>query len=148
MKSLYESILGDQEEMIKQSAKLCGDMFDVRDVHISNDAYTEPNLARFFKWAEVKKYCQKNNLKISSRWKAGEIPAIFNSLPYIGYAQNFLAVMKLLLRSGFNMTIEEITPYKPAPHSTHNTINVSYKIEKPTGDPEDILNISLWLVCK
>jgi hypothetical protein len=148
MIGLYESILGDQEEQIKQSAKLCGDMFDVRDVHINNDAYTEYNLARFFKWAEVKKYCQKNNLKIPSGWKAGELPAIFKSLPYIGYAQNFLTVMKTLLRSGFKMTIEEIKPYKPAVHSTHGMVNISYKIEKPTGDPEDILNISIWLVCK
>lgn len=148
MKSLYESILGDQEEQIKQSAKLCKDMFKIQDINMNNDAYTEINLARYFKWAEIKKYCQKNDLDIPTNYslngmRVGEIPAVFGAQPYIGYEQNFLTVMRQFLRTKFKMVLAEKTPYEGG-----KRILLSYRIEKPTGDPEDILIIELWIIPK
>lgn len=148
MIGLYESILSDQEEQIKQSTKLTGDMFKIRDLNMNNDAYTDINLARYFKWAEVKKYCQKNELKVPTNYSingmgVGELPAIFNAQPYIGYAQNFMAITKSLLRTGFKVSIADHRPYENG-----KRIYLMYKIEKPTGDPEDKLFIVFWLIPK
>jgi len=142
MKSLYESILDSEEKIVSQSMKKFGDVAEMRFLDMHNDAYTDVNIARYFKWNDVKMYCKKNNITPLKGWRGGqgydvgEIPAILNSVQFLGYEQNFLVLMREFLKARFRMELIE-----------RNTLSTGtqliYKITKGNGDPEDTMEITM-----
>ena len=73
MKSLYESILDGEQVIIDQSMKRLRDVYDILNIAMSNDAWSEVQIARYFKWNDIKNYCKKNGLKSEK----GFLPKVF-----------------------------------------------------------------------
>ena len=142
MRSLYESILDDEQVIASQSMKRFGDVCDIADISMSNDAFTDVQLARYFKWNDIKNYCKKNGLKPEKGYSLngidiGELPAIMLNVPYIGFAQNIMVLLKGFLKARFTIAIGK-DEWKSDKNYT------IYNITKPTGDPEDTLEMIVW----
>ncbi len=143
MKSLYESILDDEETITNQSMKRLKDVYDISSITMGNDAYTEVQLARYFKWNDIKNYCKKNGLKPEKRFSLNdidisELPTIILNVPYIGFEQNILVLLRGFLKARFVISLDDKNENKWSSKFT------TYKITKPTGDPEDTLEITIW----
>jgi hypothetical protein len=142
MRTLYESILDDEQVISSQSMKRFGDVRDIVDISMSNDAFTDVQLARYFKWNDIKNYCKKNGLKPVKGYSIhgtdiGELPAIILNVPYIGFEQNILVLLKGFLKSRFTIAMSD-------DKWTSDKSYVIYNITKPTGDPEDTLEMIIW----
>jgi hypothetical protein len=112
---------------------------------MGNDAYTDVQIARYFKWNDIKNYCKKNDLKPVHGYSIhgadiGELPAIILNAPYIGFEQNILVLLKGFLKTRFTISLDD----KEGKGDIHGRKYISYKITKPTGDPEDTLDMTVW----
>ena len=142
MRSLYESILDDEQVIAGQSMKRFGDVCSIVDISMGNDAYTDVQVARYFKWNDIKNYCKKNGLKSVKGYSVhgtdvGELPAIILNVPYIGFEQNILVLLKGFLKARFTITMSD-------DKWTSDKSYITYNITKPTGDPEDTLELIVW----
>ena len=143
MKSLYESILDDEEVIANQSMKLLKDVYDISNITMGNEAWSEVQVARYFKWNDIKNYCRKNGLKPEKRFSLNgvdisELPTIASNVPYIGFEQNILVLLRGFLKSRFTIAISNDKWTSNSPH-------IIYNITKPSGDPEDNLELIFWL---
>lgn len=148
MRSLYESILDDEQTIADQSMKRFGDVCTLSNITMGNDAYTDVQIARYFKWNDIKNYCKKNGLKPDKSYSihgtaAGELPAIIQNVQYIGFEQNILVLLRGFLKARFTISLDN-KEWK----GDDSNKNISYKISKPTGDPEDTLNMTIWFYKK
>ncbi len=144
MKSLYESILDDEQVIASQSMKRLKDVFDILSITMGNDSHTNVQPARYFKWNDIKNYCKKNGLKIEKRISVdgidiSEMPAIIYNVMYIGFEQNILVLLRGFLKARFTISLDESEVY-----SGGDRRYTTYKITKPTGDPEDTLEMTVW----
>lgn len=148
MRSLYESILDDEQVIANQSMKRFGDVCALSNITMGNDAYTDVQIARYFKWNDIKNYCKKNGLKPIKGYSVhgadiGELPAIILNVPYIGFEQNILVLLRGFLKARFTISLDD----KEWKGGDGNK-DISYKITKPTGDPEDTLDMTIWFYKK
>ena len=142
MKSLYESILDDEQVIASQSMKRLKDVYDISNITMGNDAYTDVQIARYFKWNDIKNYCKKNGIKPEKGYSVhgtdiGELPAIILNVPYIGFAQNIMVLLRGFLKARFTIAISK-DEWKT------DKIYTIYNITKPTGDPEDTMEMIIW----
>jgi len=143
MKSLYESILDDEQVIASQSMKRLRDVCDISNITMGNEAWSEVQLTRYFKWNDIKNYCKKNGLKPEKRFTLngidiGELPAIIYNVPCIGFEQNIMVLLRGFLKSRFTISLDD-KEWKGG-----SSKYTSYKITKPTGDPEDTMEMTIW----
>lgn len=106
MRSLYESILDDQENILKKvndelaSKKFNDEMF-VFGMYMATTDSIVVNIDEFIKWKEfskeIKQRVLKDNWKFNNKYSnpgAAELECAFENQPLLGYEQNFLAYMR------------------------------------------------------
>ena len=160
MKTLYESMLDDEETLINQSDKRFDDMCSVECLELFDGSYDEVEPTTMFNTSNIHKYCKRNKLDIESGWSLDSdhtnvqsnlddmdwLRTAIMSVPYIGFEQNILVLLRGFLKPKYKIHLV----------SSRRNLNASksqYKydgsiffdiVSTSTKKLEDVISMRIW----
>lgn len=119
MRSLYESLLDDQENILNASDKVASSRFKdkmiVFNLYIGTSDYSSINIVEFIDWKkfskEVRYKIQNDNWKLDNRFSdpvAASLECAFENQPLLGYEQNFLTYIRNFAKGDVLYSYEKV----------------------------------------
>lgn len=160
MKTLYESILDNEETLINQSDKRFGDMCSVECLELLDGSFDEAAPTTMFNTSNIHKYCKHNKLEIESGWSLDSdhtniqsdlddmdwLRTVIMNVPYIGFEQNIEKLLQGFLKSKYKIHLV-------SSRRNLNTSQAQYKydgsiffdiVPTSTKKLEDVISMRIW----
>lgn len=157
MKTLFESLLDDEETIINTSNNIASqkvkDKYDIINLYIENGNWSDVNVPKYFNWKQIQKDAKNNHWEISKGWTVkssslktdvgGFISALKNQY-LLGFEQNMLSYFKQVLKDKYQIE------YELNKRAGGTKLDLIYHItpKKHTGDPTDDLDMNFVLKSK
>lgn len=160
MKTLYESILDNEETLINQSDKKFGDLCSVECIEMFTGSFDDADPDVFFKLNDIDKYCKRNKLKVERYWSVDSdhtnvlgsqdemdcLHAAIIGVPYIGFEQNIEGLLREFLKPGFKIHLvsskKDLNVFAKAQYEYDG--DIEYRVEPSSKKGVDSLLIRIW----